>query len=199
MQPKTPGPADVETLSARQRSRRARIVAAAVEHMLTTDYDRIQIKDVAASADVALGTLYRYFSSKDQLFAEALVSWTGRYPAQTPPKAGRSVDNLKRAFKLAVRGFEPNPTVYGTILAIQTTSDPHAAALFQQFAAGSRAAFERQLPRIEPERRRRIVVVMSSVLDVSLRMWATGQAPIQSVYDALDSAADLLLGSTAGR
>lgn len=175
------------------------MVAAAVEHMLTTDYERIQIKDVAASADVALGTLYRYFSSKDHLFAEALMSWTQRYPAQAPTTSGRSVDNLKRAFMLAVRGFEPNPTVYGTIIAVQTTTDPHAAALFQQFAAASREAFERQLPRIEEERRQRIVVVMSSVLDVSLRMWATGQAPIQSVYDALDSAADLLLGGRSSR
>lgn len=175
------------------------MVAAAVEHMCTTDYERIQIKDVAASADVALGTLYRYFASKDHLFAEALVSWAGRYPAQQPPRAGRSADNLKRAFRLAARGFEPNPSVYGTILAIQTTSDPHAAALFQEFAAERRTAFEAQLPRIEPERRQRIVIVMSSVLDVSLRAWATGQAPIESVYEALDSAADLLLGARPGR
>lgn len=184
--------ADVATLTARQRERRDRIVAAAIDHMLTTDYERIQIRDVAASAEVALGTLYRYFATKDHLFAEALESWANRYPAQEAPVGGRSVDNLKRAFSLAVRGFERNPTVYGTMLVLQVSTDPRAAGLFQQFAAERRAAFELHLPRIEPERRRRIIVVMSSVLDVSLRMWVTGQQSLAEVHEALDSAAELL-------
>ena len=39
------------------------------------DYDKIQVKDVAEEANVALGTLYHYFSSKEHLFAEVLVAW----------------------------------------------------------------------------------------------------------------------------
>jgi AcrR family transcriptional regulator len=187
-------PVGMGSLTLRQQLRRARMVAAALEHMLATDYERIQVKDVAETADVALGTLYRYFDSKDHLFAEALANWATRYAASPPQRGGRSVDNLKQAFRLAALGFEPHPSVYGTMLAIQTTSSPQAVAVFQQFAAEQRSAFQSHLPRIEPERGRRIIVVMSSVLDVSLRTWATGQAPIHSVYDALDSAADLLLG-----
>jgi len=33
------------------------------------------------------------------------------------------------------------------------------------------------------------------VLDVNLRRWATGQKPIAEVYEGIDSAAELLLGS----
>lgn len=188
-------PADPDRLTARQRERRERIVDAAVEHMLTTPYERIQVKDVAASAGVALGTLYRYFSSKDHLFAEALLSWFHRYPSAPPRAAGRSVDHLRRAFSLAVRGFEPNPTAYQTLLALQTTTDPYAVDLFARFTAETRDAFEGFLPRIEPERRARIVDVMNAVLDVNLRRWATGQKPIAEVYEGIDSAAELLLGS----
>ena len=38
-------------------------------------YDAVQMRDVAARANVALGTIYRYFSSKDHLLAEAQVEW----------------------------------------------------------------------------------------------------------------------------
>src|ERR1700738_360366 len=39
-------------------------------------YDAVQMRDVAATAHVALGTIYRYFSSKDHLLAATLVEWT---------------------------------------------------------------------------------------------------------------------------
>ncbi len=47
-----------------------------------------------------------------------------------------------------------------------------------------------------PEKRARIVDVMNAVLDVNLRGWATGNRPIGEVYDAIDSAAELLLGAS---
>ena len=37
-------------------------------------YDAVQMRDVAASAEVALGTIYRYFPSKDALLAAAWSS-----------------------------------------------------------------------------------------------------------------------------
>ena len=33
------------------------------------------MRDVASRADVAMGTVYRYFTSKDHLLAAALVHW----------------------------------------------------------------------------------------------------------------------------
>ena len=51
--PEPPATAD---LRAGQRARRDRIVQAAVAMMAETEYERIQVKDVAEAADVALGT-----------------------------------------------------------------------------------------------------------------------------------------------
>ena len=165
--------------------------------MTTTEYDRIQMKDVTAAAGVALGTTYRYFASKEHLMSEALLTWSEGFPA-SPPRArgGRSVDRLKHAYRLAVRAFEPHPTVYRALVALQASTDPYAVPVFERFAARRTEAFEGFLPRIAPERRRAVVMVMSAVLDVQLRGWAVGRTSIAGVYRHLDAAADLLLGDT---
>lgn len=65
-------PPVVEELSATQSRRRQHIVDASFDLLLSRRYDQIQMRDTAADAGVALGTLYRYFSSKDHLFAALL-------------------------------------------------------------------------------------------------------------------------------
>jgi AcrR family transcriptional regulator len=188
-------PPAVESLDDVQRERRARIVDAAIAMMTTTEYDRIQMRDVTAAAGVALGTTYRYFTSKDHLMSEALLAWSQRFPTDPPASTGRSVDQLKLAYRIAVRAFEPHPTVYGAMVMLQASTDPYAAPIFDTFAAQQTAAFERFLPRIGPERRSHIVMVMGAVLNAQLREWAFGRAPIEQVYEMLDVAADLLLGT----
>jgi AcrR family transcriptional regulator len=189
----TAGPPDVASLDQAQQQRRSRIVDAAMLMMMRTDYDRIQMKDVTAAAGVALGTTYRYFASKDHLMGEALVRWSEGFPTDPPVSSGRSVEQLKLAFRLAVRAFEPHPTVYGALVVLQASTDPNAVAAFDRFAVRQTQAFERFLPRIAPQRRAQIVMVMSAVLDVQLRSWTVGRLTIVEVYRNLDAAADLLL------
>lgn len=53
------------------------IVQASAIAFADTGYRRTQIADVAARSGVALGTIYRYVASKEQLFALALVHGSG--------------------------------------------------------------------------------------------------------------------------
>ena len=57
---------------ASQVARRERILDAAVELAAEGGYDAVQMREVAERADVALGTLYRYFPSKVHLLVSAL-------------------------------------------------------------------------------------------------------------------------------
>src|SRR5689334_13395555 len=54
--------------SANQQERYQRILYAAIELGSATDFERVQMQDVASAADVAIATLYRYFPSKAHLF-----------------------------------------------------------------------------------------------------------------------------------
>jgi AcrR family transcriptional regulator len=61
-----------ETGSAAQRERRTRILDATIALASQGGYDAVQMRAVAEQADVALGTLYRYFPSKIHLLVSAL-------------------------------------------------------------------------------------------------------------------------------
>ena len=59
--------------SAAQRERRKRILDATLALASKGGYDAVQMRTVAERADVALGTLYRYFPSKIHLLVAALA------------------------------------------------------------------------------------------------------------------------------
>jgi TetR/AcrR family transcriptional regulator, cholesterol catabolism regulator len=192
-------PPDIASLDDAQRQRRAGIVDAAISMLLTTEYERIQMRDLTVAAGVALGTTYRYFASKDHLMAEALHVWASRFPSDRSDRSGRStngrsVNQLKRAFRTAVRAFEPHPNAYDALTVLQRSTDPYAVKLFDQFATNQMAAFELYLPRLAPERRRNVVRVMNAVVHTHLRAWSVGREPIEDVYAMVDITAELLLG-----
>ena len=106
--------------SAAQRERRKRILDATLALASKGGYDAVQMRTVAERADVALGTLYRYFPSKIHLLVSALVLEFERtqekldrrpIPGDTPvrPHAVRAVpgdqDHAARAD--AHRGDDP--------------------------------------------------------------------------------------------
>ncbi|HWC33475.1 MAG TPA: TetR family transcriptional regulator [Mycobacteriales bacterium] len=62
----------VRETPASQVARRERILDAAVELASEGGYDAVQMREVAERAEVALGTLYRYFPSKVHLLVSAL-------------------------------------------------------------------------------------------------------------------------------
>ena len=59
--------------SAAQRDRRKRILDATIALASRGGFDAVQMRAVAEHADVALGTLYRYFPSKIHLLVSALA------------------------------------------------------------------------------------------------------------------------------
>jgi TetR/AcrR family transcriptional regulator, cholesterol catabolism regulator len=180
-----------------QRERRQRIIDAAQRLMFTVDYEKIQVRDVADQAGVALGTLYRYFNSKDHLFACALQSWSSSFGDRFDRSApGPTGERVKTVYRMAAKAFERQPRVYSVMMQVQSSTDPHAAEAFRDFARQQSAAFGTTLEssRLSEQKRQDVIAVMSAVLDGSLRGWQLGLHPIRDVYTAIDRAADLIFG-----
>src|SRR4029079_496254 len=92
------------TLARSQAERRRRVLAATFELAADGGFDAVQMRDVAAAADVALGTVYRYFSSKERLLLEAradqqsdLRAYIETHPLSEAPAAERVMAVLRRS------------------------------------------------------------------------------------------------------
>jgi len=90
--------------------RRQKILSAAADLFGANPYDSVQMRDVAARAEVGKPTLYRYFPSKEELFLEVFKSGLDRLDAEVSAilhdrdKPGRSLERLLQALLNALGG-----------------------------------------------------------------------------------------------
>jgi AcrR family transcriptional regulator len=194
---------DPDTLPAHLRDRRDRIVRAALALLEDGEYDTVQIRDVADRADVALGTLYRYFTSKEHLYAAALLEWANGFRVRSQRDAGSDEAHLRALLHRAIRAFERRPQVLRAEMVVQSSNDPNARVLFQQFADRHHAVMVDALPGLSADEAAAVVETTSSVMDARLRSWAIGRCSIRDVVTAVDRSVDLIFspppGSTDGR
>lgn len=189
-------------LSARQVVRRQAIVDAALALLEGRDYDHIQVKDVADHASVALGTVYHYFSSKEQLFGEALVQWAATLGPSVlrRPLPGRSqAEQLEHALHRSVAAFERRPQLAKLVARLEVSGDPAAAEVLQRLDATTNQVYLGVLRDMEPAAAVRVVRVLDAVLDSSLRAWSAGRLSVREVRQALSDAIELLFGGGSGR
>src|SRR2546423_5860890 len=110
--------------------RKKRCIDAAIALAGEGGYDAVQMRDVAGRAEVALGTLYRHYASKDQLLLAAMaqqaVTLRERL-VQRPPRGDTPAARLSDVLKRASRALERAPLVTKAMLSAM--SSPEAAAI----------------------------------------------------------------------
>ena len=186
---------DPASLPVGQQERRERIVRAAItllEH--GGEYDAIQMRDVAQEAGVALATVYRYFTSKEHLYAAALLDWATNFAADRQSKRDQRSDEarLRALMRRAVRAFERYPQMMRAEIVLESSTDPNARALFDQFAALNVGALTSALSSTDPETAAGIVETANSVLATRLRSWALGRITIGEVDRSVQRSIDLI-------
>jgi AcrR family transcriptional regulator len=93
-----------------RQERRQKILTAAAELFGANPYDSVQMRDVAARAEVGKPTLYRYFPSKEELFLEVFKSGLDRLDAEVATilkdreQPIRSLERLLQALLSALGG-----------------------------------------------------------------------------------------------
>jgi AcrR family transcriptional regulator len=190
-------PVSPKVLTEVQLARRQRIIDAGLVLLERNEYDRIQIKDVAEEAGVALGTLYHYFSSKEHLFAEVLVKWAATLRAslaRRPPQGLTPREKLTVALHRSVRAFQHQPQLARLLASLELSSDPFATEIIERLEQTTGSVYMELLDGVEPNRARTIVRTMDAVLDSQLRSWSAGRLSITGVYDYLSESIDLIFG-----
>ncbi len=114
-----------------QRARRERILDAAVELAEEGGYDAVQMREVADRADVALGTLYRYFPSKTHLLVSAMGRTFAMLRDNARTGAGASGTPRERVYRVVstvTRFLAKNRRLSGAMLRALMSADVSAAA-----------------------------------------------------------------------
>jgi AcrR family transcriptional regulator len=188
---------EVGTLTKSQAARRERVIRSALELAGEGGYDAVQMRDVATRANVALGTIYRYFSSKDALLAAALVEWMGeleRKLLERPPKGTRPSERVLDVLNRALRAMDRNPRLARAVVGALMAGDP-AGVDAMNITTGTMSRIMRPAfpPDIDPALEASVTKVLGHVWWSTLVAWVTGMGDIAWVSDELAVAVDLLV------
>ena len=189
------GPLDPAEMTAGQLVRRDRLVRAVIDLVDEGADEHIQMKEIAERADVALGTVYRYFSSKDHLVAAALVEWAGDLERTAPRAAaeGSSADRLAGALATAMRAYQRRPAFARLLVMVATSTDPHASACYASMGPVVFGALGQVIADVDADRRDRILFVIGAVWYHCMVEWVNGRMTVLEVDEMLTSTAHLLL------
>lgn len=188
---------DEETGSAAQRDRRKRILDATLALASKGGYDAVQMRAVAEKADVALGTLYRYFPSKIHLLVAGLAREFRRshekleratIPGDTPKE--RLLAVLARNTKMMQR----DPHLTEAMVRAFMFADTTAAAEVEAVGGLMEEMFASAMGKHEPsERDKAIFHLIADVWMANLVAWVTRRATAADVQKRLELSVHLLL------
>ena len=190
-------PVAVEGRRARNQAvRRKRVIDAAMELAADGGYEAVQMRDVAERADVALGTLYRYFPSKDQLLVAALGEWAStleRRLKQKPPPGATPADRVIDVLRRASRALEREPRVTSAMVTALSSPDRDAAATKNEVYETLRLIISGAIGSGTVDSPDEVVRVLGYVWFAALVSWVGGMAEAGLMADELEVAARLLL------
>jgi AcrR family transcriptional regulator len=188
--------------NSRVEERARRIVASAVELAEQGGFEAVRLRDVAAHAGVALGTLYRRFRSKQDLLLAALeieVFEQEQRMAQRPPQGDTRLERVGAFFQSTTRAICRRPNLARALVRAIAHGEPD---LTQKVAA-----FHTRMERLitaalrgngrgaaDPsEEERRLADILQAVWFSALVGWAGGLHGQAAVVEQTRTAAELML------
>jgi TetR/AcrR family transcriptional regulator, cholesterol catabolism regulator len=179
--------------------RHARVIQATMELAAHGGYEAVQMRDVAAHADVALGTLYRHFSSKNHLLVAALAEWTGELQqrlAQRPARGETAPDRVIDTLRRATRTLERAPAVTSALVTALTSlsaDDPKALKLANEVYDTIAEIISDAMRNGDAEQHDDAIRVLSQVWFAALVAWVRGWSPAGAMIKELEMATRLLV------
>jgi len=189
--------AESELGSEAQRERRKRILDATLAIASKGGYEAVQMRAVAERADVAVGTLYRYFPSKVHLLVSALGREFERIEAKTDRTAiaGTPYQRLRQMISRLNRAMQRNPLLTEAMTRAFVFADASAAGEVDYVGKLMDSMFAKAMSDGEPtDDQYHIARVISDVWLSNLLAWLTRRASATDVSKRLDLAVRLLIG-----
>ena len=183
-------------LTKSQAARRERVIRAAQELAAEGGYDAVQMRDVAARGEVALGTIYRYFPSKDALLLAVMVQWLGDLEQRVtrhPPAGDTTVDRVMDVLSRAVRSMERVPRLTRAVISAMTAGDPAGVAAIGEVTRTMARIMAAAFPDdVDPAREASAAKALGHVWWSATISWANGMGDGDWVLAELREATGLI-------
>jgi AcrR family transcriptional regulator len=184
--------------SAQQKDRRRRVIKTAMEMADEGGYEAVHMRQVAERSGVALGTIYRYFNSKDQMLLAGLGGWTAAVRDDllaSPPKGDTAAERLATVLCEASRRTDAVPVLMGALVTALASTDEGLAPSREQITAAwgdivDHAVASEPVTNVDLDAVKRII---GHVWFSSICAWVSGQAPTGSVCEELRFVSHTLL------
>ncbi len=186
--------------SAAQRDRRKRILDATYELASQGGFDAVQMRAVADRADVALGTLYRYFPSKIHLLVSALARQFEQAELalrERPIPGDTPSERVILVLKKTTRGLQGDPHLTEALTRAFMFADASVAAEIHNVGMLMTSMLTHAM---EPERTTEVtdddVAIARVIGDVwlsALVAWVTGRSSAADTAQHMETAVRMLL------
>jgi AcrR family transcriptional regulator len=199
-------------LAANQLRRMRRIVDAAVDLAEKGGFEAVRLRDVADRSDVALGTLYKYFRSKEDILLFALneeMNVLEQAMAARPSADGTALERAVEFFRRATRAIARRPQLARAMIRAMAAGDADTvmklAFLQLRIARLVVATLRGEAPDLakpldQPAgsaTEQAIAQVLMNVWFSSLVGWAAGLHPERVVSEHIRTGAGLILAPSA--
>jgi len=191
------------TESESNAERESRIVATVIELAESGGFEAVRLRDVASQADVALGTLYKHFRSKEDLLVAALTQEARDLEERLrrrPAEGGTPLERVTAHFAISTRALCRRPKLARAVLHAVASEDPELSSKIRAFHRVVCDLVIRAL-RGDAEVRydtasdveRDVCDVLHSVWYAALIGWRSGQYGQPEVIERVRTAAVLVL------
>ena len=189
--------------------RAKRIVETAVALAERDGYQAVRLRDVAATAQVALGTVYKRFASKEEILiaaleqeSEKLVSKIGKKPVPGDDQ----IERVRFVFNALTKGLLRRPNLAKALVRSLASGDPNITERVASFHAlitamvmaairGDAADDIGEWGGDADEQERTIASILQNVWFASFVGWAGGLHDAAQVLADTDKATQLLLAT----
>jgi len=189
--------------------RAKRIVETAVALAERDGYQAVRLRDVAATAQVALGTVYKRFASKEEILIAALEQESEKLVAKIgkrPVPGDNPQERVRFVFSALTKGLLRRPNLAKALVRSLASGDPNiterVASFHALITALVMAAIRGEPPADEAvwggnvdERERTIASILQNVWFSSFVGWAGGLHDGPQLRADVDKTAALLLAA----
>ncbi|GHF81138.1 TetR family transcriptional regulator [Streptomyces thermodiastaticus] len=191
-----PAHAHPPTAAERQAERRRRILRAGTQLACRGGYEAVQMREVAESSQVALGTLYRYFPSKVHLLVAMMQDQLERMHGtlQRKPPAGEGpAERVTQTLMGAFQALQREPRLAEAMVRALTFADRSVSQEVDQVTRLTTAIILDAMGGPEPAPAQLSAVrVVAHTWHSALIAWLSGRASIAQVRTDVATACRLL-------